>query len=654
MRSAFSGRQRTIKATAQSLSDETYDLRGLNLNIPDQIMPKGESPYTINTRMYSRQDGEARVAIRTRKGSIRFTTPLGEALNVQNVATSTGDQDVSPTHILAQPFVPSSTGALTKMELHIKKPGGVSGFLRVDIYSDNAGIPGQLLAESSIDPSIMTDSYTYCPAYFMDAPTLTSGETYFLVVYTQDNGLGSYFINKTADAGALDLYSDNEGASWSNLGASFRFKSYLSTPGTVKGFTRRYPSNGADRTVFAKGTAVYSATDVMGNTPSSIATGLSSSAEHYRFENIDDKTIWVNSFDNAKQWDGTTVSDVTGFTGTPSHVIAWKNRLFFVVDGVLVKFSELYQFDNYPGVNFFYVPNPKTPDKITGWVVFQDNLIIFTHETKYIISGDGSISGLTQRQAVGTKGAVCQEAIAVDRNYVYFIADDGMLYRFNGVQDELLSDKMEPEFQSFQDPKDVNLHIFRNQVRIYYSKSPNPFVERMALYDIVYKQWFLDTGKSIMGSLEWTLDDNELVEFSSKVGAIFKGDQGYSDAGKPLDFKYWTAYKAYGSGAAKDRIRKFRPIVRTSDADYTLLVGKDIDFNNTPDMREYIVNGGGAKWGQFVWGDGTKWGRKKLIDQPSAMSGRGKHTQYRFERKGVETPVELYGYISLYKSGRAR
>ena len=101
-------------------------------------------------------------------------------------------------------------------------------------------------------------------------------------------------------------------------------------------------------------------------------------------------------------------------------------------------------------------------------------------------------------------------------------------------------------------------------------------------------------------------------------------------------------------------MKRFRPIVRTVDANYTMLVGKDMDFANRPDMRQYVVSGGGAKWGNFVWGDGTKYGRNRMIDEKSAMSGRGRHIQYRFERKGVETPVELYGYISQVKEGRPK
>jgi hypothetical protein len=653
MRSAYSPGGARITSSSTLQIDETYDLKGLNLTIPDQIMPKGESPYTINSRMYARADNETKVAMRTRKGSQIFSLAIGQTLNVQNVAASTGDAPITASLAQAQSFSPSVSGALTQLDLSIKKIGAAGGYIIVEIYTNNGGVPGDLLAQSSIVGSLVGTSYSYIPTYFMDAPYLDSGDDYWVVAYIQNNGIGTYYLNQTAPAGAIS--SSDDGNSWNSLGASLRYRTYLATKGAVKGFTRRYPQNGTNRTVVAHATSIYSIADSPA-TVTEIDSALDPLAAYTRFEQIDDKTIWVNGKNAARWWNGADPSsNISGIGGTPSHVVAHAGRLFMVdpSDPTKVFFSELYDFETWPSVNFFYVPNPKSPDHISALVVFQDNLVIFTHETKYIVFGS-DISSFTMKQAVGTKGALSQEAIAVDRNYIYFVADDKMVYRFNGVSDQLISEKIEPELQAIQSDTSVRLHIYRNQVRIYYARSPNTTVDHMLLFDIIYEQWFMDTGRCVLGSIEFSLDSNELVEFSSRAGWMFYGERGYSDVGKPISFKYWTAYKAYGSGAAKDRIKRFRPILRPSSSSFTMSVGKDIDFNNTPDMRPYLVSGGGAKWGAFKWGDGTKWGGKRMIDTASAMSGRGKHTQYRFEMVGVETPVELYGYISQYKSGRPK
>src|SRR5687767_7014063 len=112
MRTDFGRPKRRIAASSRLIPDETYDLRGLNLVDPDQIMPKGESPYNLNCRMYARNEDETRVAIRTRRGTSRINTAQGETLDTQNVAANTGDLEVSTTRIVAQPWDPTNDGVL--------------------------------------------------------------------------------------------------------------------------------------------------------------------------------------------------------------------------------------------------------------------------------------------------------------------------------------------------------------------------------------------------------------------------------------------------------------------------------------------------------------------------------------------------------------
>ncbi|UOF80530.1 phage stabilization protein [Caudoviricetes sp.] len=651
------GRKRTSAGTSLHV-DEVYDLRGLNMVTPDQVMPAGESPYLLNCRMYARQEGESRVAIRTRKGSRRLSTPIGEALNVQNTASSTGDATFTSALWIAEPFTPSSSGALTKLELEIKRTVAGGGHVIVEILADDGGNPGEVIAQGSILAGTITTSYQYLPAYFIDAPALTSGTQYWHRARVANGGTATYAINQTAASGGRS--TPTPGVVYTSLGYTWRYKTYLATAGDILGFTRRYPQNKANRTLFAFGTDVYSVTNAGAST--SISSAIHASAEKVRFAHVDDKTMWVDGFSTAKWWDGTTVSAIANVAGTPTHVIIHQQRAFFVPadDPTRVNFSDLNDFESYPSVNFFYVPSPKSPDHIAGWRVFQDNLVILTHETKHILYGS-DLSSFTRKEAIGTKGAVSDEAIAVDRNYIYFMGDDRHIYRFNGVEDELLSEKVEPELQAINDTSKVRLHLYRNQLRVYYSKGTDTQANDMLLLELSrrdsnkYLQWFHDSGRAVGGSLELTQDNNELIEFSSKVGAIYSGETDESDLGKIISFRYWTNYKAYGSGSAKDRVKRFRPYVRPTDSSYTLMVGKDIDFANSPQMTEFPVDTGGATWGSFQWGDGTIWGDgDQLVDNKVPMSGRGKHTQYRFEADELECPVELYGYMSLIKTGRIR
>lgn len=658
MESAFTRRRRPIQATSQSRMDETYNLRGLNLTDPDQIMPKGQSPYSINSRMYARDDDQEQVAIRTRKGSTKLSAAIGETLDTQNVATATGDISFSTTRIVATPFVATTTGRLSKLSLHIKKIGSVTGHVRVDVYTNNGSYPSVKIAESSIQANTITTSYQYLDANFIDAPDITATTQYWIVVYIQDNGTGSYYLNGTANSTPNSIYSDDAMVNFTNLGSAFRFKTYIATVGGIKGYIRRYPSDGTNRTIIAHGSTLQAVDDA--GTYTTINGSLSSLSTYMRMLQNDDELIYVNGVDPIRWWNGTTDRVINGVTGTPTNAIIYKERLFLLTDRTLVRFSEKNDFETYSSVNFFYVPSPLSSDPVTAWMKFQDGITIFTRETKHVVRGY-DISTFQRDEMSGTRGAVSQEAMARDKNYIYFMSDDKQIYRWNGISDQLLSRSVERELQTIQDTSKVRLHLYRNQLRIYYPKNPSSFTNQMLLLDMNVSskyapegEWFIDTGRNVVGSLELNQDDNELVEFSSVVGQLYWGEDGNSDMGKPIDWKYWTKYEAYTSGAAKDRIKRFRPILRGQDADYVMQIGKDIDFENAPSMKSHSVSSAGARWGAFVWGDGSKWGSTRNVDTPVPMSGRGKYTQYRFERKGVDTPVELYGYISMYKAGRAK
>lgn len=658
MNSAFNTISRRKRFAPTVQQDETYDLRGNNLVAPDQITPDGESPYTINSRSYPREDDERRVSIRTRKGSAFMSEALGETADAKNDDTATGDVAFSTTTWVAMPFTPDSDGLLTKIGLEMKNPGVGGGYILVGLYTDVGGAPGAMISTSSLPSSQLGSSYEEHFARFMDAPLVDDETDYWILVRLQELGTSTLNLNKTAED--IGLVTTDSGSTYVPMGAGFRFSTYVSPSNEIIGYVRQYTSTNDKATYFATSDGkLHSVAD--NGTITEVGSGeVDASATYVRFAQANDKLMWVDGKSNPKWYDGSSVSSISNAPDNSRNIIVYHNRLFFVTDDAnRVEFSNLYpDFTTYDSTDFFYIPSPKSPSPITAWVVFQDTLVIFTRETKYVVSiGGTGIDTITIQEAVGTKGAVSQEAVAVDRNGIFFMADDNQIYRWNGATDALLSTKVEPELNSILLKNKVRFHLYRNQLRIYYPKSPSVIIDRMLLFDIEQSQWFMDTGRSVMGSLEWTLDDNQLVEFSSRTGQLFFGERGYSDLGKPIAFKYYTNYKAYGSGAAKDRIRRFRPIIRPANADYYLMVGKDIDFKNQPDMRRILIAGSGIDWGSGEeWGSGTAtWGGgSQIVDSRVPMSGRGKFTQYRFENEGVETPVELYGYISIYVSGKIR
>lgn len=657
MRSQFSRPRRAIRATSQLKTDETYDLRGLNLVSPDQVIPGGETPFAINNRRYADNDSETSVAMRTREGSVLYATaPAGETADAEETGTVVDDIAVTGDLLVAIPFEAEADGALTKFEAYVKKAANTRGYLLIDIWNTTNDLPSRVIGRTSIAPNAVTTSYAYVPAYLMDAPEVEMGDIYWGVVRMQDLGVGTYYLGQVA-SGNIHTSTDG-GATWIAQTYKARFKTHVSTAGFIKGFTKRYPETADNEILFALGEKLYAVPDSPA-TPAEVDTDLIDAAsEKVRFVNIDERTFIIDGESALRMYDGATVDSSLGeptALGPPVNGMILENRLLIVPkdDQTRIDFSALYDFETWPSVNFFYIGRPLSQDHITAMHEFREGATIFTKEMKYTLTGS-TIQTFQPVPHRGSKGAISQEATAVGKEAIYFMADDRHIYSWNGNSDRDISAKIWPELKKILDLDKVRFHLYNNELRVYYNRNPDTTVNCMLLYDIAEDQWYKDTGRSVMGSLEAVHNNNELIEFSSKAGWIFEGEDGYSDLGKPIDFKYWTAYKAYGSGSARDRVKRFRPVVRPAQSPFYLSVGKDVDFLDRPSMKPWLVDSGGAQWGTFNWGDGTAYGGAALLDDRSPMSGRGKHTQYRFEHEGINQPVFLLGYIALIKSGRSR
>lgn len=672
MNSFFSPRPAKIVATARPMKDEVYDLRGLNMVTPDQIIDggklSGETPYALNFRMFSEESEDQRTAVMTRKGVSRLFGPEDTSdtpLDVESSDPVDGEQVFSSSVHYLSPFsvpsysLPYGKYCMTTLKVSIKKSSGTIESINVDVRRNVGGAAGPVIASSSFLRTSVTGSFTQVTAYFVDAPEMDSEGDYFFEFYLVGSEDAYCTLEVSSTPGGYYKDVSDPSNPWVSSGNSLVFESPCYRSGTVLGAYRRNVKGEIPTTIMATGHGDLISFDNNGNTSlvMAYAPGYNRLSNKFRFSQVDDRTFFVNGDIQPRYWDGSSLHTLGGASSGSQLTFTWKNRLFFVKDGRF-EFTDIISSvsdtENFPPTNFFYVKEPESPDQPVAAIVFQDTLVIFTRETKYIalLQGD-SISGLTIREVQGSKGTYSQETIATDNDYVYFLSDDKQMRRFNGVSDEIISDKVFPEIGASLNPElNSYIHIYRNEVKYYYAKSPSAVINRCLTFNVKYEQWYLDTGKEVSRSIEYNLEDNRIVEFSSKTYLAMNGNTGFSDMGKPIDFKYWTAYKNYGSGAAKDRIKRFRPILKIL-RNFSMLVGKDINFQNSPDMRVHLVSGGGATYGGGAkYGDGSKYGSSKMTDTPVGMSGRGRHTQYRFQKNGVDTPVMLYGYIALFKQGK--
>lgn len=617
------------------------DFQGLDTTHPYTQLKDTQSPHFYNCRLYARNSTDRRVAVGTRKGPGFYSVPLGETIDA-NVTSTTGGADQSVTSVdwIADKFTNTNAGRLTKLDLRLKTGLAPTQHLIVAVYSDNSGVPGSLLATSSILSSSITGSASFISARFIEAPALAAGTVYWVVVYMQMGGSGSwYWTSNTAATTALT--STNSGGSWAVTTFAMNLKTYVSTDSRLLGGFRFTPSNATAKSVIAHGTNVYTVNDVTGAT-TSIKSGLSAATDYF-FDQSNDQLFSVNGVDVPQYWDGATWAAVGGSPGVSKYLTFHKNRAWFVSvsDPTKIVFSELGDYQTYLSTNFIYAPAPKSGDPITGILVFQDNLTVFTRKTKYVLFGDDP-GNFVLRQSSGKKGATSQATIKADPNYVYFLSDDG-IYRYNGSSDELISDAVQTEVDNIADKTRASAVVHDNYYKLYYPAAGATHNNTCLLWDTLNKFWLRDSETYV--DKPFTDENSDLIEGSSVVGAIYYAEQAYSDMGKPIPFVYWTKY--FGDGLRKLFLRRIVPSIRLQTQPYNLNIYIDINQTNTIPLRYTIdalasgeVYGGGA-----LFGDGSTFG-SAVISTPTTLRGsEGLWHQIRFEQTGVDTPVEILSYV---------
>jgi len=169
----------------------------------------------------------------------------------------------------------------------------------------------------------------------------------------------------------------------------------------------------------------------------------------------------------------------------------------------------------------------------------------------------------------------------------------------------------------------------------------------MCTLDTLNNFWLRDSGTYI--DKAFVNESNILYEGSSLVGALYLGEQAYSDMGKPIAFIYWTKY--FGDGLRKIFLRRVIPSIRLQTQPYMLNVYIDIDQRNTIPLRYSVsAQASGYLWGAgspVLWGAGGVyvWG-SATVSSPTVMQGTEAFWhQLRFEQTGVDTPVEILSYV---------
>ncbi len=226
---------RTVKATA---SINTADIAfnngvqvgagGLNMNNGSQVIGNVYSNGNI-TGMGVSSGGKI-----TGDAIVAEGTPgiPDQQWNVQNIDFELGD--INNHQHEAQSFVPSASGKLNKVNVLLKKIGS-PGDITVRIMSDNSGQPSRsVLANTTINASLITSNYDFIEAVFSSQANLTAGTTYWLMLSSASIDNSNYFEwgFDSADGygSGTSMRSPNwntGSAVWLNNGGDLNFEAFV-------------------------------------------------------------------------------------------------------------------------------------------------------------------------------------------------------------------------------------------------------------------------------------------------------------------------------------------------------------------------------------------------------------------------------------------
>jgi hypothetical protein len=295
------------------------------------------------------------------------------------------------------------------------------------------------------------------------------------------------------------------------------------------------------------------------NTPvaQTLATGLSTTAR-YQFATQNDILFIVNGENVNKKWDGTTFADQAGSPPIAKYIRVHKNRMFLAgnpTNPSRLYFSELGDPENWP-VLYFIDIGKGDGDKITGFGVLLDNLVIFKTNSIWVLQGD-SPSNFVLRKVVDGYGSVSQTSITNVKETLTAFTKDGVFF-FDGVRSALASEKIEKTIKNLNKSylSLASAVFFDNKLYIAVPEGDSMKNNLVLVFDTLRTAWTLYRGIPVSEWVVWRKYNQDILLFgSSETGQVYEFGVGYSDDGNPIEAYFVTKHFDFGVIEQKKLVR---------------------------------------------------------------------------------------------------
>jgi hypothetical protein len=596
----------------------------------------------------------------TRKGFDYFSDAAGETKDQEITSTADAeDWSFNTVTRIAQQFTCGTTGRLSKVELNLKS-NGATGTVIVELWSYSIDGPVTRLARTSIGNTSIAATYGYVTARFPDAPALTATTDYWLVVYVQTTGTGSYIWSSNSSA-TTAMVSTDSGVTFNGTSSCMNFKQYYAPVGGVKGLWRAYKSDGTKVALFVQGTVLYSVNNVTGAL-TAIKTGLSSSATHYRFKLINDIVYYVNGYDGLRKWDFTTESQVNS---TNYYTIEHHKGLLFgarMDEPTRVDFSNFGDYETFASTDFVYAIGPKTGDPVRALVSLNGYLIMQTLNNKCILSGDDNAT-FSVDEAPDQKGTYTQETVTSDANFIYYLSDDGV-YRSNGSEAQMLSENIYGDILALANKETCVLTINKGRLYLWFRSAGSAINDSCYVWNINYSSGSdtvesLDTKAYVSRAVSCFNDEDKLMVASSIIGQVYWQEldsNDYTNLGGDIDFDLKTHYFTFNSPSVLKEIRKWIPRFGGQSGNYEIKGDYAYDRRNnwTTQITSNVQGSGVVYGGGAEYGDGSTYGTSAETQESTYVPGEYRRIALRYHHYATRQPQKFLGHTLEVETRRLR
>jgi hypothetical protein len=266
-------------------------------------------------------------------------------------------------------------------------------------------------------------------------------------------------------------------------------------------------------------------------------------------------------------------------------------------------------------------------------------------------------------EAPDQKGTYRQETMTADKNFIYYLSNDGV-YRSNGSEAQLLSEDIYQEIVNLPNKDDAVLVVNNGRLYLWHTPSGQTGNSGCYVFSLNYGDGggtteSLDTKSYVSRAVSAFRDDDTLLVASSRIGQVCwqeRESNDYTNLGDDVDFLLQTHYMVGQSPAALKQLRDWIPRFEAQSSSYT------VDAQYATDLRDNWttfgspnVQGAGSTYGSGeTYGGGATYGTEAELQSYLYVPGEYRRIAIRYQHFATRQPNTFLGHTFKIQTRRIR